>query len=95
MKPETTVVEFQTQRATVTITPAAIVLAGSLTCHRGVLVKSLKNNTKIVWIGHNNKVGTHGFELQPGDEVFIAVETPEHIWAVAEADTQTLALLLS
>jgi hypothetical protein len=95
MKSETTVVEFQTQRATVTTTPAAIVQAGSLKCYRGILVKSLKNNTKIVWVGHNDKVGTHGFELQPGDEVLIAIETPEHIWAVAEADTQTLALLLS
>jgi hypothetical protein len=95
MKSETVVVEFQTQRATVTNTPAPVVLAGSLRCFHGVLVKSLKSNTKKVWVGNNNTVGTHGFELQPEDEVFIAVDQPEKIWAVAEADTQTLALLIS
>jgi hypothetical protein len=95
MKSETTIVEFQTQRATVTVTPAVVVSAGSLKCFHGVLVKSLKSNTKKVWVGPNNKVGTHGFELQPEDEVFIAIDLPEKIWAVAEADTQILALLLS
>lgn len=93
MLAETVVSEFQTQQVTVGATPAQIVLQGSLKCFHGVLVKALKANTVIVYVGNDARVGISGFALSPGDEVFIAIDLPEKIWGVAASD-QTLCLLL-
>jgi len=96
MRSETVVSEFQTQQKQVTNTPVRLALAGSFKCTHGVRVKALKGNTKKVWVCNTNQLATHGFELQPGDEVFIPVDQPEKIWVVAEtADAQTLAFLMA
>lgn len=94
MYTETVVSEFQTQKVTVGSTAAPVAQAGTLKCFRGVYVKAAEGNTVSVYIGNNNQVGTHGYELKAGDEVLVPIDFPEKIWAVA-ASNQTLYLLIA
>ena len=94
MRAESIVSEFQTQKVTVGSTAAPIVQTGTMKCFRGVYVKASVDNTVAVYIGNNDQVGTHGYELKAGDEILVPIDLPEKIWGIAASD-QILYLLLA
>ncbi len=63
------------------LTPTPIAHSRSL--WKGVLVKALSTNTVSVFVGPSTVSTTSGIELAKGEEVFIAIDDPAKVHAVA------------
>lgn len=68
----------------VTVTTAGTaVQGGSVALSGGVLVKALSTNTGLAYVGNDGAgdvASTNGFELSPGDMVYLNVDNLNKLW---------------
>ena len=62
--------------------------ATSATGTKGVQVQAAYANTVSVFVGDSSVDATHGFELAPGDSVFVPVPDPSKIFVFASSTSQ-------
>lgn len=57
----------------------------------GVTVKADAGNTGFVYVGDASVSATNGFQLDGGEEVFLAVDDPSKIYIIGSADNQDVS----
>jgi hypothetical protein len=72
-------------------TTPTLIVAADLECREGVQVKSLIENTDVIYIGESDLDATSGFPLAPGEGLFIPVDKTLDTYALAGVDTEKLA----
>lgn len=79
----------------VSATTGATYLGPAYACTAGVNVKSLGSNTDLVYLG-NTYVGTSfGYQLEPGESIFLNVGNVRHVLVMSKSGTQTLSYFAS
>lgn len=79
----------------VSATTGATYLGPAYACAAGVNVKSLGSNTDLVYLG-NTYVGTSfGYQLEPGESIFLNVGNVRHVLIMSKSGTQTLSYFAS
>lgn len=77
------------------VTTGATLINSGFTCYAGVNLKALGSNTDLIYIG-NSSVGTsYGYQLEPGENVFLNVGNANNIYAMSKSGTQILSYFAS
>lgn len=73
---------------------SATQLSSGFTCYSGVNLKSASYNTDIVYVG-NSALTTSGYELDPGEQLFVDVGNANVIYLRAKSSSQTISFTAS
>lgn len=77
------------------VTTGATLINAGFTCYAGVNLKALGSNTDLIYLG-NSSVGTsYGYQLEPGENVFLNVGNANKIYAMSKSGTQVLSYFAS
>lgn len=76
---------IQIDQVAVQLTPLAFKFT------HGVTVKADAGNTGFVYVGDAAVSATNGFQLDGGEDVFIAVDDPSKIYIIGSADNQDVS----
>lgn len=79
----------------VSATTGATYLGAAYSCTSGVNVKSLGANTDLVYVGNTYVGSSYGYQLEPGESVFLNVGNVRHVLVMAKSGTQTLSYFAS
>jgi hypothetical protein len=83
-------------RSTVlSLTTAPTVLGSGFTCAAGVNLKALGANTDLIYLGGTLLGSSYGYQLEPGENVFLNVSNLNMIYAMSKSGTQTLSYFAS
>jgi hypothetical protein len=83
-------------RSTVlSLTTASTVLGSGFTCAAGVNLKALGANTDLIYLGGTLLGASYGYQLEPGENVFLNVSNLNMIYAMSKSGTQTLSYFAS
>jgi methylaspartate ammonia-lyase len=58
---------------------------------QGVNIKAHAGNTGFVYVGDAAVSSTNGFQLDNGEEVFLAIDDPSKIYVIGSADNQDVS----
>lgn len=77
--------------------PSVVQLDSGFTCGKGVSIKALSTNTDFIYIGNTGTFtgSSTGHALDPGDDIFLAIENLNKIYIVSGSSTQTVTYIAS
>lgn len=75
-------------KTTVTTAGTEVALAASQALQSGVRIKALAANTGIIYVGGNPVTNLTGYELAPGEEVFVEVDNLATVFIDASVNSQ-------
>lgn len=79
-----------------TTTGATAIGGGAgFTCYAGINFKALGTNTDLIYLGSLNVGTSFGYQLEPGENVFLNVGNINKVYAQARTGTQTLSFFAS
>jgi len=81
-------------RLTVTNTANSQVSTG-YTCYAGVNLKAASYNTDIIYVGNSTVSSTLGYELDPGEQLFLNVGNANEIYLRAKSSSQIISFFAS
>lgn len=86
--------KFAGAAATKTVPTGTAETIGTVTdAYEGILVQSLSTNTVSVYIGNSAVTVATGIELEPGDDVFLAIQNMSEIYCISGSASQALRVI--
>jgi len=78
-----------------TLTTASVQLTSGFTCYAGINLKASSANTDIIYVGDSNLATNLGYNLDPGEQLFLNVGNLNVVYVRAKTSTQSISYFAS
>lgn len=78
-----------------TLTTASVQLTSGFTCYAGINLKASSANTDIIYVGDSNLATNLGYNLDPGEQLFLDVGNLNVVYMRAKTSTQSISYFAS
>lgn len=78
-----------------TLTTASVQLNSGFTCYAGINLKASSTNTDIIYVGDSNLATNLGYNLDPGEQLFLNVGNLNVVYVRAKTSTQSISYFAS